>query len=278
LAQPIKSLASRIKRVAAGDLEHKIALRMRDEMGELVRSFNEMVKKLRKARDRERLSAIGEAVAWITHELKNSLVSIKSFIQMVPQKHKDEKFVDRFSRLMPEEVQRMERIFKELADFSSTYELKMARTDLKEIIDHTLEIMKEEFINRKIDIKYSAPNHNFCLQADPEKLKQVFMNLLINSLNAMPAGGALTISLGVVRGKSLCGALAIEVKIQDTGEGMSRQAQEKIFEPFHTTKDGGMGLGLTISRRIVQQHGGEIRVESSMGAGTTFTVSLPSSA
>jgi signal transduction histidine kinase len=101
------------------------------------------------------------------------------------------------------------------------------------------------------------------------------MNLIINAINAMPEGGALTISMDLVNTETLSGPAAIEVRIKDTGEGMAREAQEKIFEPFHTTKNGGMGLGLTISRRIVQQHGGDIGVESHPGNGTTFTVRFP---
>lgn len=275
LALPIKTLASRLKRVAAGDLEHKITVRMRDDIGELIRSFNEMTRKLKAAKERERLSAIGEAVTWITHELKNSFVSIKSFIQLFPRKHKDEKFMDTFSRLMPEETNRLERIFKELADFSSNYELKIVRTNINEIIDSVLEIMREAFIETKISIKYIPSSDNFYIEADPDRLRQVFTNLIINSINAMPSGGALIISIGLASGENLSRTAYVEVGIKDTGEGMTREAQEKIFEPFHTTKNGGMGLGLTISRRIVQEHGGNIRVESHPGEGTTFIVRLP---
>jgi signal transduction histidine kinase len=276
LARPIQTLASRIKMVAAGDLDHKIKIRMRDDIGELIRSFNEMTKKLKKARERERLSAIGEAVAWITHELKNSLVSIKSFIQLFPQRHKDEKFVHRFSELLPEEINRLERMFKELSDFSSHYELRITKTNVREIIDSILEIMREECIEKKIDIKYNSQGNNFHhIEADPERLKQVFMNLIINSINAMPEGGSLTVSIDLVKSETLSRPTHLEVKIKDTGQGISKEAQEKLFEPFHTTKNGGMGLGLSISRKIVEQHNGNIGLESELDQGTTFTIRLP---
>ena len=276
LTRPIQTLASRIKMVAAGDLDHKIKIRMRDDIGELIRSFNEMTKKLKKAKERERLSAIGEAVAWITHELKNSLVSIKSFIQLFPQRHKDEKFVHRFSKLLPEEINRLERMFKELSDFSSHLELRIIKANIKEIIDDILEIMREECIEKKIDIKYNSQGNNFHhIEADPERLKQVFMNLIINSINAMPEGGSLTVSIDLVKSETLNRPTHLEVKIKDTGQGISKEAQEKLFEPFHTTKNGGMGLGLSISRKIVEQHNGDIDLESEIDQGTTFTIRLP---
>lgn len=275
LARPIKTLASRIKGVAAGDLDHKIKIKMRDDMGELARSFNDMTKKLRRARERERLSAIGEAVARITHELKNSFVSIKSFVQLIPLRHKDEKFVDKFSKLIPAEITRLEHMFKELSDFSANSELKIARVNPKEIMDNILEMMREELSGKKINIEYNPRSGNFHIEADPERLEQVFMNLIINSINAMPEGGLLTVSIDSVTDGRRDGFRHIEISIKDTGGGMSKEALDKMFEPFRTTKNGGMGLGLTISRKIIEQHGGNINVESAIGRGTTFVVKLP---
>ncbi|MBI4982446.1 MAG: HAMP domain-containing protein, partial [Candidatus Omnitrophica bacterium] len=276
LAAPIKNLSSGIKSVAAGNLDHKIIPRMRDDIGELIRSFNSMAKKLKMSRDRERLSAIGEAAAWIAHELKNSLVSIKSFVQLFPVRYRDERFRDKFSRLVPGEINRMERMFKELSDFSSHSELSKTRTNMKEVIDNTLELMREEFINKKINLNYSLQNDNFPIEADPERLKQVFMNLIINSINAMPQGGSLAVSIEKrepLQAESI--PARIEVRIKDTGKGISGELLRKLFEPLHTTKDGGMGLGLTISRKIVEEHGGNIDVESEIDRGTTFIVRLP---
>lgn len=276
LAAPIKNLSSRIRSAAEGGLNHKIIPGMRDDIGELFRSFNAMARKLKTARDRERLSAIGEATAWITHELKNSLVSIKSFVQLLPGRYRDERFRDKFSRLVPGEINRMERMFKELSDFSAHLDLSKTRTDLKDIIDNTLEIMREELINKKINLNYSRQNDNFLIEADPERLKQVFINLIINSINAMPQGGALVVTIEKTESLQAKGIPALtEVRIKDTGKGMSGESLRKLFEPFQTTKDGGMGLGLTISRKIVEQHGGNIDVQSEIGRGTTFIVRLP---
>ncbi len=267
-AQPIKTLSSRIKRVADGDLEHKIKIERRDDMGELVRSFNDMTAKLKQAKARERLSAIGEAASWIAHELKNSLVSIKSFVQLFPRRHHDESFVNKFSRLIPEEVNHWERMLKELSEFSAQSELRTCEVNLKQLLDDILAIMMEKFIEKKIDIKYNLQNKDICIQADPHRLRQVFMNLIINAVNAMPQGGSLIVSIDRRPGY-------VDVSIKDTGKGIARDTLNRIFEPFHTTNRGSMGLGLAISRRIVEQHGGNIDVESEIDMGTTFIVRLP---
>ncbi|MFH1867325.1 MAG: ATP-binding protein [Candidatus Omnitrophota bacterium] len=322
LMKPIKSLVSGTKSIARGDLDHKLGVRRRDEIGELIRSFNDMTEQLKRAKARERLSAIGEAAAWIAHELKNSLVAIKSFVLLFPKKHNDEKFIHRFSSLVPDEIERWERMLKDLSGFSYQSELRIAETDAKTIIYNVLEIMREKFIENKIDVIYSPQDRNFHIPADQERLKQVFTNLFINAINAMPKGGSLNVYLYDPSGsfygyspprghpearraegshkilrrfapqdegskntensptphlytREMARPEFIEVRIKDTGKGMSSEALEKIFEPFHTTNKHGMGLGLAISRRIIQQHGGDISVESEVDVGTTFIVRLP---
>ncbi|MFC1620936.1 ATP-binding protein [Candidatus Omnitrophota bacterium] len=268
LIMPIKTLASRIKRVAEGDFGHKIEIKRRDEIGGLVRSFNNMSERLKKAKSREQLSAIGEAASWITHELKNSLVSIKTFVQLFPQKHKDREFIDRFSKLMPEEIERWEHMLKGISNFSSNSALLMEKIDLKELISGILETMSERLIEKRINVRYSPQTDNLYIRHDPQKLKQVFMNVIINAINAMPAGGSIVILLS-------SNSTSAEVRIIDTGKGIPSDALEKIFESFYAIEKGGMGLGLAISRSIIEQHGGTIILESQVGKGTTVVMKLP---
>ena len=276
LARPIKFLASKIKSVAAGNLDDKIEIKRHDEIGKLIKSFNYMTKGLKRAKDRERLSAIGEASAWIAHEFKNSLVAIKPFVQLFPQKHRDKKFVQLFSKLVPAEIKRWEHMLRELSDFSANFGLKLVKTNIREVITSTLAIMKEEFLEKKINVEYTDKNAEFYITADPIRLEQVFRNLIINAVNAMPDGGLLTISSDLIKNDSRNGSsYYLEVRIKDTGIGMSVDSLGRLFEPFRTTKKGGMGLGLTISRKIIDKHGGSIRGESTAGAGTTFIVKLP---
>lgn len=272
LAQPINILSSRIKGVATGEFDGRIETKRRDEIGNLIRSFNYMNERLKKARSRERLSAIGEASAWIAHEFKNSLVAIKSFVQLFPQQHRNKKFVETFNKLVPGEINRLEHMLTELSDFSSQLELVMNKTDLKKIMDSVLEMMEEEFIKKKISVKYTEGEDNLYFMADAERLKQVFMNLIINAVNAMAEGGELSVS---INSESLNRPSYMEVRIKDTGIGIPKESLGRLFEPFHTTKRGGMGLGLHISRRIIKKHNGNINVESQPGIGSTFIVRLP---
>ncbi len=306
LVRPIKALAEKFKLVANGDLEHKIGRRRRDEIGELMMSFNNMTEKLKEAKSSERFSKIGESVLWITHELKNSLIAIKSFAYLFPKRHHDKIFVNKFSKLIPGEIKRWEDMLKELSDFSSPAELRKVEIDVKELLYNLLAIVEEKFKEKKIDLSCDAPDKNFRMLANPEKIRQVIMNLIINAADAMPEGGRLEVSLDLVLGESLHleapplpkarfdnidllkarssldgwwpkerGPRYILIKFQDTGNGIPADELEKIFNPFHTKKKEGLGLGLSISRKIIEQHGGRIEVKSEVGMGTNFIVKLP---
>jgi len=275
LIRPIKALTSRVKQVMAGDLDQKIHLKRRDEIGELVTSFNAMRGKLKNAKNREHFSAIGESAAWISHELRNSLVPMKSFIQLFARRHKDKNFVDKFNKLMPSEISRWENMLKELSDFSSSMQLKKIKTDVKELMQNILEVMEERFQEKKINVVYYAGNKDFKIMADSERLYQVFINLIINALNAMSEGDSLNISVDVIEDTRINSPRHIEVKINDTGIGITEDKLGKIFDPFYTATKGGIGLGLPISYRIMKQHGGSIDVESKIGVGTTVILKLP---
>ena len=270
LVRPIKALVSRVKKVAAGDLEQRVGIRRRDEIGELVRSFNDMTKKLKEAKELQRLSAIGEVTARIAHEFKNSLVPIKVFVQMLPKRYKNEGFVDKFDSIVPKEIERCESLIKEFSDFSSRRELMLTKINLKELIDDILKIRNEEFKEKKIKVNHHSLKDDLCIFADPERIRQVFTNLVINAIGAMPSGGSLTIETQMRANKE-----PVTIKVKDSGEGIAPNMLEKIFEPFHTGKKGSMGLGLAIVRKNIEQHCGNIKVESKIGVGTAFNVELP---
>ncbi len=273
LVRPLKTMLVRMKKVAAGDLEHKMSIRRGDEIGQLIRAFNDMTDKLKTAKIRERFIAIGETSAWIAHELKNSLVPVKAFVQLFPYKHNDKDFIDRFKDIVPQQLARGERMLKELSEFSSVYELDLTRFNMKELIDEALEIMKEQFIGHNIEVKRHIQGDDFYITADYEKMHQIFTNLFINSTNAMSGGGTLEVSIKGRQQKEDPGD--IEVKIKDTGKGIPLDMLKKVFEPFHTTKKSGMGLGLAISKKAIEQHNGKIMAISEPNIGTVFIVRLP---
>ncbi|MCP4650762.1 MAG: sensor histidine kinase [PVC group bacterium] len=273
LVKPLKALVFRFKSTANGELGQNIGTRRKDEIGDLIRSFNRMTEELKRAKSREHFSTIGESVTRVAHELKNSLVPIKSFVYLFPRKYGDEKFVDKFSRLMPDEINRWERMIKDLSEFSTGTELEKAETDIRQLMQSTLEIMEEGFSQKQVKVICEVGYGNFLAMADPERLKQVFMNLILNALNAMSEGGLLEVSMDTMS----YGAEGeyIEIRIKDTGKGIPKDELKKIFKPFHTKTKGGMGLGLSITRKIVKEHGGAIDVTSEVDQGTTFTIKLP---
>ena len=271
--RPIRTLVARFKNVANGNLEHDIGVRRKDEIGELEHSFNRMTQDLRKAKSREHFSAMGESVTRVAHELKNSLVSIKSFVYLFPRKCGDEKFINKFSRLMPDEINRWERMIKGLSDFSVNEELRMTYTDVGELVQKTLEFLEERFHSKQIKVIYEVGCGTFKVMADPERMKQVLLNIILNAINAMDEGGLLEVT---IENTALDGVGDfIEVQVRDTGTGIAPEQLDKIFEPFHTIKRGGMGLGLSISKSIIDQHKGQIKVESVVGEGAKFIVRLP---
>lgn len=271
-ADPIRVLISGIKSSGGGRQEEKIKIKRYDEIGELIEVFNELTDKLKKAKANEKFSDIGQAALWVAHELKNSLVSIKSFVQLFPVRHNDREFVDKFSILMPEEINRLEGMLKELSDFSQYRDLNIEKVNVKEIIDSVLKIMEDKFIDNKIKVQYYVKNHNLKIAADAKRLRQVFLNLVINAVNAMPDGGELTVTLDL---EMLSGARFVTVTISDTGVGIEPDRLKNIFEPFRPQTAGRTSLGLAISKRIINQHKGDIQAESSVGFGSNFTLKLP---
>jgi signal transduction histidine kinase len=273
--RPVKTLLSGLRGAGNGNLDYKIDIKRHDELGELIRVFNTLTDKLNRAKLNQKFSSVGEAAVWVAHELKNSLAPIKSFVQLLPAKHTDGKFIDKFKDIVPEEINRCERMLKELSDFSSSAELKLERVNLKDVIDSVLKIMEDRCSESNIQIKLQADNTNLYIQGDQEKLKQVFINLFINAVSAMPQGGSINLAMRIVRAVYASNDSFVEINISDTGTGISEDRLKNLFEPFKTTKKEGMGLGLAISRRIIEQHGGEILVESQIDRGTVFTIRLP---
>ncbi|MFH1338394.1 MAG: sensor histidine kinase, partial [Candidatus Omnitrophota bacterium] len=277
LVRPIKALAKATKQVSQGKLDEYIHSKRKDELGALIRSFNNMIDELKRAKASERLSIVGKAAAAIVHELKNSLVMVNTFVGLFPKKHKDKKFVERFARTVPQELERWKTMLQDLSDFSrgAKIDLPLTRVNIAELIKDIHYLIEEKAAQSNIKIDLNIKEDLPHIQGNSQKLKQVFINLVTNAIDAMPGGGSLTLSAAIQDGKSGQKAGNLEIRVQDTGIGVSAQSFEKIFDPFHTTKADGMGLGLAISRNIIQQHGGDIELRSESSRGATFTVRLP---
>jgi PAS domain S-box-containing protein len=216
----------------------------------------------------ERLAAVGQAVAHVAHELRNPLMIIGGFAGQIRRSLKEEKDGVKMDMIL-DEVKRLERLVSGLGDFTKTYRLVKRPTDLADIIQDVIKIMAGVYPPDKYSFIGRYDRTVGEIDCDPDKLKQVFINLFSNGCEAMPQGGRITIAVEQISG-------GIEIRIQDEGVGIPEEQIHHLFEPFYTTREKGLGLGLSISYKIIQAHDGEIYAESRPGLGTTFIIRLPS--
>jgi len=230
-------------------------------------------KELKETKDQlvqsEKLAALGTMAAGIAHEIRNPLTSLQLFVQMMAERFDDHEFREKFTQIVPPEIERLNRIVNDLVSFAKPAKLTREPNQINEILEKTVRLSEISFkkLNVKVVKEFSdVPK----VMADPQQIMQIFLNLIMNGAQAMPNGGTLTVKSYF---NTVTGRVAID--INDTGTGISEENIKKLFSPFFTTKDGGTGLGLAITRRIIEEHKGEIKVKSRVGEGTTFTVELP---
>jgi two-component system, LuxR family, sensor kinase FixL len=217
----------------------------------------------------EKLAAVGDTVARITHEIKNPLLIIGGFArQLLKLDQLDDKGRQKL-RIIAEEVSRLEALMAEMRDFVRPPATKKIQAQLDAVLDDTLEFFKETFAEHHIEVRRLKEGPLPAASFDPQQIRQVLLNLFKNALEAMPRGGTITIA-SRVQGSNL------EISVTDTGAGMSSEVAANIFQPYYTTKEGGTGLGLSICSFIVEkEHGGCLKAESTPGQGATFTIQLP---
>ncbi|MBI5778922.1 MAG: sensor histidine kinase [Planctomycetes bacterium] len=268
VTRPVKTLIDATDQVGAGNLDQVIKSARTDEMGGLLNAFDNMITRLRQAKRLEKLSAIGTATSKIAHEIRNPLVGVKTFVQLLPKRYQDPKFIAQFNDTVPHEMVRLEKMMGALSDFSAIRRLNVNRINLAGLINETLTLFREQMFRDNIKSDIDIKSDQLFLNADPDKLKQVLINLIQNALQAMAPGGALRISAGL-NGSGMI------IKVGDTGTGMDAAQLATLFEPFQTSKKAGLGLGLTICKEIIEQHQGAISVTSQKNQGTEFTIKLP---
>ena len=217
----------------------------------------------------ERLAALGVMAAGLAHEIKNPLTSLKTFAQLLPTRFDDPEFREVYSKLIFEEINRINNLVEQVLLFSSPRIKKLEEVNIVDIIKSTINLVSYQFVDKKIELKTDFPEKDVIIIGDREKLKQVFMNLLINSFEAINSNNG---KIEVILDEKEEDA---EVLIIDNGCGIKKEIMNKIFDPFFTTKIKGTGLGLSIVLSIVEEHKGKVRVESEEGEGTKVSVLLP---
>ena len=220
----------------------------------------------------ERLAALGEMIAGVSHEIRNPLGIIRSTAELLHDRADNDR-QKRFSSIIVEESTRLNDILTEFLDFARPKTLHPIKCRIEDVLERNLKVMEPEFQRLGVRVERQYESGSFAVEADPDQLYRAFVNLLANALQAMPEGGALRIRTSLTNNRF--GPPYVELILQDTGPGIPLKTQKKIFNPFFTTREKGTGLGLAIVRNIVDSHHGEIEVESEEGKGTTMTIRLP---
>jgi len=302
--QPVRLLVSGFQRVAGGDLNQRVYIPSGDEMGVLARAFNRMAEDLKKADEEikewgrtlehkveekaaelqniqehliqtEKMASLGILGAGVAHEINNPLAIISMYAEMSLEEIEKINGLEEIRDNLQTIIRKSEiagNIVRNLLQFSRQTTSEKKIIDLNVTIEKSLNIIRNQAEIQNVKIAADLAPDLRPIFADDAKLQQVWTNIILNALQAMPEGGTLTITT-----RNLAGNHTLEVSFTDTGVGISRENLGKIFDPFFTTKDTGKGtgLGLSVSYGIIQEHDGTISVESEPGKGTTFTFRIP---
>jgi two-component system, NtrC family, nitrogen regulation sensor histidine kinase NtrY len=281
VARPVRGLAEGARRVAAGDLDARVAVSGDDEVADLARAFNAMTEELQSSRDRlvqaERVAAWREMARRLAHELKNPIFPIQLSIETLRRaldqgtartegRPPFENLFRESSETILQELSALRRIVDEFGDFSRMPRPTLVATDVNAVADQVLALHQSRA--GAVDVRRELAAGLPPAAADPDLLGRALGNLVGNAFDAMPEGGTLTV-------RTAAGADGVRIDVADTGPGLTDDQRTRLFTPYYTTKRGGTGLGLAIVQGIVADHGGRVQVESAAGRGTTFTLVLP---
>ncbi|MCJ7705953.1 MAG: GAF domain-containing protein [Desulfobacterales bacterium] len=217
----------------------------------------------------EKLAALGQLAAGIAHEIRNPLTSINILIHSLRERLPSENSQQEDLKVIEEEIHRMNEIVDQFLRFAKPSSPFLEKTDVLSIFEETLQLLRPQIEKQRIVVEKEFQALPM-IQMDPEQMKQAMLNLLLNAIQAMPEGGQLTL-----KGQNSKEGQWIHLSIEDSGMGISPEDIDKLFDPFFSTKEGGIGLGLSITHRIIDHHHGKIEVENAPGNGTLFTVWLP---
>lgn len=284
LIRPILRMHQTMKRAGDGEFSARVGTRSRDEVGELGQAFNGMMDELEAARERdkagqtqlahtEKMAALGTLAAGVAHEVNNPLGGILACIENMRADPEDRDMRDRYLVLIHDGLRRIERTVANLLDFSRRRELKAEPTSVNHCLLHVGELVEYQLRRGGVELKLDLDPDEPIILGDHFQIEQLFLNLVLNGLQAMPKGGTLAL-----RTRQRDGRVVAEVR--DTGTGIPEDIRPRIFDPFFTTRPvgEGTGLGLAVSDSIVVAHGGRIDVESRPGLGSVFRVILPARA
>ena len=272
--QPVRKLAAATRKVADGDLSHQVEVGTRDEIGKLGESFNVMMHNLADAQRQllqaNKLASVGRLAAGVAHEINNPLTGVLTYSSFLLKRAEKDSEMREDLEVIVRETKRCREIVKGLLDFSRQSVSERRPTSVNDIVHDACRIVKNPLSMQKATIVLSLGDNLPQVHADPGRMQQVLVNLLVNAGDAMAdAGGTITVTTDLVEE-------GVRIRVADTGSGIEPADLDKIFEPFFSTKGTrGNGLGLAIVWGIVEDHGGHLSVFSEVGKGATFTILLP---
>jgi signal transduction histidine kinase len=283
VSRPILELTRAARQVAGGDLAVEVPPRGGDEVAGLARTFNEMVGRLRENRRleerlhfAERTTAMGRLAAAVAHEIRNPLNFLNLSIDHLRQRlspGEDRPDVARILGSMKAELLRLNRLVGDFLSLGKPMRLDRRPGAVGDVLRDVAALVEHKARDQRIDLRLESDPRLPEIIADGDLLKTCFLNLLINALDAMPDGGVLSVAAATETGPT--GAERLVITVRDTGPGMSAEEIKNAFEPYFSTKETGLGLGLALTRKIVTDHGGAITLESTPGGGTTARLELP---
>ncbi|MBA7695327.1 Adaptive-response sensory-kinase SasA [subsurface metagenome] len=246
----------------------KMLTTLEEKVDELQKANTELKKTHEMLIRKEKLAAIGEVSARLAHEIRNPLSTIGGFARSIPKKYKDRERTIRNANIIVEEVKRLEYILSNVLDYSKPSIPVKLSTDINELIINTIGMFEGTINSRGVVVVTNFSEDKIVAELDPTQIKQVLINVIQNALYAMPEGGALEIAPSA-------GEKGLRIDIRDTGKGIPSYHIQRVFEPFFTTNSKGTGLGLAISHIIIQNHNGNITIQSKEDRGTTVSIFLP---
>lgn len=281
IQRPMVELQEKIARVGEGDLDVSVNFAKRnDEIGDLGRNFNHMVQQLRESREEierlhrtqmsraEHLATLGELATGLAHEIRNPLAGIAGVIEIVSRDLPSTSPARAVVKDIRLEIAQINRILTDLLQTARPHPPQVRATDLNTTVEHAVMLARQQVLSKPVKIELNKDPTLPNVEHDSDQIHQVLLNLLLNSVQAIEGAGAIRVVIAAKKDKVL-------ISVTDSGRGISPEHLPFIFRPFYTTKGNGTGLGLSLARRIVEDHRGRIEVESEVGKGSEFLVTLP---
>jgi len=281
IQRPMVELQQKMAVISSGNLDVAVSFsKSNDEIGDLGRKFNHMVKQLRESRleietmhrtqmsRAEHLATLGELATGLAHEIRNPLAGIAGVIDIIGRDLPVSSPARAMVKDVRLEINQINRILTDLLETARPHPPRMMRSNLNTTVEHAVMLARQQVLSQPIKIELLQAPDLPDVEHDSDQIHQVVLNLLLNAVQAIDGSGEVTVTIGSQDDNAV-------VTVSDTGRGMTEQQQSQIFRPFYTTRSNGTGLGLSLVHRIVEEHDGHIEVTSELGRGSTFTIQLP---